>query len=67
MKFYKAPNKRIIMRGSGGKFRRTTLNEIDELRRLAKWIEKNFAERSRPPTEGLNILNRVRLAQGRVK
>lgn len=42
------------------------LNEIDELRRLAKWVEKNFAGRSRAPSDGLAILCRVHKAQGKL-
>ena len=41
------------------------VNELDALCDLADWIENNFHKRTRAPRDGMELLNRVRKAQGR--
>ena len=41
------------------------INEIDELRQLADWVEENFTSRTRPPKEAILLLARIRIAQGK--
>jgi DnaJ-class molecular chaperone len=41
-----------------------SLSEINELRKLANWVESNFKKRSRAPEDGIRILRNVRLSQG---
>lgn len=42
-----------------------SLNELNELRRLADWVEENFKSRSKPHKKGAGVLQAVRWAQGK--
>lgn len=41
------------------------INEIDVLRDLALWVDRNFQSIARPPSDGLELLHRVKLSQGK--